>query len=75
MFFIPLYISYIYPCLFLLSAKLLSIVYFLRSDKTFCSFEDLKNRLKYWKKEYNNFLMKSLGWKSPNEKYIEYIKG
>lgn len=44
-------------------------------DKIFCSFEDFKNRLKYWEKEYNNFPMKPLGWKSPNEKYIEYIKG
>ena len=44
-------------------------------DKIFYSFEDFKNRLKYWEKEYNNFPMKPLGWKSPNEKYLEYIKG
>ena len=44
-------------------------------DKIFYSFEDFKNRLKYWEREYNNFPMKPLGWKSPNEKYIEYIKG
>lgn len=43
-------------------------------NKVFCSFEDFKNRLKYWEKEYNNFPMKPLGWKSPNEKYLEYIK-
>ena len=43
-------------------------------NKVFCSFEDFKNRLKYWEKEYNNFPMKPLGWKTPNEKYIEYIK-
>lgn len=43
-------------------------------NKIFCSFEDFKNRLKYWKKEYNNFPMKPLKWKSPNEKYLEYIK-
>ena len=44
-------------------------------DKVFCSFEDFKNRLKYWEKEYNNFPMKPLNWLSPNEKYLEYIKG
>jgi len=43
--------------------------------KIFCSFEDFKNRLKYWEKEYNNFPMKPLKWLSPNEKYLEYIKG
>ena len=41
--------------------------------KVFCSFEDFKNRLKYWEKEYNNFPMKPLKWLSPNEKYLEYI--
>ena len=44
-------------------------------NKVFCSFEDFKNRLKYWKKEYNNFPMKPLKWLSPNEKYLEYIQG
>ena len=44
-------------------------------NKVFCSFEDFKNRLKYWKKEYNNFPMKPLKWLSPNEKYLEYIRG
>ena len=44
-------------------------------NKIFCSFEDFKNRLKYWEKEYNNFPMKPLKWLSPNEKYLEYIKG
>ena len=42
-------------------------------NKIFCSFEDFKNRLKYWEKEYNNFPMKPLNWLSPNEKYLEYI--
>ena len=42
-------------------------------NKIFCSFEDFKNRLKYWEKEYNNFPMKPLKWLSPNEKYLEYI--
>ena len=44
-------------------------------NKIFCSFEDFKNRLKYCEKEYNNFPMKPLKWLSPNEKYLEYIKG
>ncbi len=44
-------------------------------NKVFCSFEDFKNRLKYWEKVYNNFPMKPLGWLSPNEKYLEYIRG
>ena len=43
-------------------------------NKVFCSFEDFKNRLKYWEKEYNNFPMKPLKWLSPKEKYLEYIK-
>ena len=41
-------------------------------NKVFCSFEDFKNRLKYWEKEYNNFPMKPLGWISPNEKLEEF---
>lgn len=44
-------------------------------NKVFCSFDDFKNRLKYWEKVYNNFPMKPLKWLSPNEKYLEYIKG
>ena len=44
-------------------------------NKVFWSFEDFKNRLKYWEKVYNNFPMKPLKWLSPNEKYLEYIKG
>ena len=43
-------------------------------NKVFYSFEDFKNRLRYWEKEYNNFPMKPLNWLSPNEKYLEYIK-
>jgi transposase InsO family protein len=41
-------------------------------NKIFYSFEDLINRAKYWIKEYNNFPMKPLGWKSPIEKLEEY---
>ena len=43
--------------------------------KVFCSFEDLKNRAKYWIQEYNNFPMRPLKWLSPKEKYLEYING
>ena len=41
-------------------------------DRVFISFEDFKEKLRHWNREYNNFPMKPLGWKSPNEKYIEY---
>lgn len=44
-------------------------------NKIFCSFEDFRNRLKYWEREYNKFPIKFLGWLSPNEKYLEYING
>ena len=40
--------------------------------KTFCSFEDLVSRSKYWIKEYNNFPMRPLKWKSPKEMIKEY---
>lgn len=42
--------------------------------RIFVSFEDFKEKLRHWVREYNNFPMKPLGWKSPNEKYLEYIK-
>ena len=35
--------------------------------KVFCSLEDLRNRGADWRKEYNNFPMRPLGWLSPNE--------
>ena len=41
-------------------------------NKIFYSFEDFKNRLKYWEREYNDFPMKPLGWKSPNEKLKDF---
>lgn len=37
--------------------------------KVFCSLEDLRNRGKYWRQEYNNFPMRPLGWLSPLEFY------
>ena len=42
--------------------------------RIFVSFEDFKEKLRHWAREYNNFPMKPLGWKSPNEKYLEYIE-
>ena len=38
-------------------------------ERVFVSFEDFKEKLRHWNREYNNFPMKPLGWKSPNEKY------
>ena len=43
-------------------------------EKVFYSLEDLRNRAKYWIREYNNFPMRPLGWLSPKEKLEEYIK-
>ena len=40
--------------------------------RIFVSFEDFKEKLRHWSREYNDFPMKPLGWKSPNEKYKEY---
>lgn len=40
--------------------------------KVFYSLEDLRNRGKDWRKEYNNFPMRPLGWLSPNEFYRKY---
>ena len=42
--------------------------------RIFVSFEDFKEKLRHWAREYNNFPMKPLGWKSRNEKYLEYIE-
>jgi len=44
-------------------------------EKIFYSLEDLKNRAKYWIKEYNNFPMRPLKWLSPREKLLEYEQG
>ena len=41
-------------------------------NKVFCSLEDLRNRAKYWIKEYNNFEMRPLGWLSPIQKLKEF---
>ena len=45
--------------------------------KIFWSLEDLRNRGKSWRIEYNNFPMRPLGWLSPNEflkKYESQVK-
>ena len=41
--------------------------------RVFVSFEDFKEKLRHWEIEYNNFPMKPLGWKSPNEKLAEIL--
>ena len=41
--------------------------------RIFISFEDFKEKLRHWNREYNNFPMQPLDWKSPNEKYLEYV--
>ena len=43
-------------------------------EKIFYSLGDLRNRAKYWIREYNNFPMRPLGWLSPKEKLEEYMK-
>ena len=40
--------------------------------KIFYSLEDLRNRGKTWRKEYNKFPMRPLGWLSPNEFLKKY---
>ena len=42
--------------------------------RIFVSFEDFTEKLRHWSREYNNFPMKPLDWKSPNEKYLEFIE-
>ena len=41
-------------------------------NKVFYSLEDLRNRGRDWRKEYNNFPMRPLGWLSPNEFLKKY---
>lgn len=40
--------------------------------RVFCSLEDLRNRGAEWRKEYNNFPMRPLGWLSPREFLRKY---
>ena len=41
-------------------------------ENKFFSLEDLRNKGKDWRKEYNNFPMRPLGWLSPNEFYKKW---
>ena len=40
--------------------------------RVFYSLEDLRNQGKEWRKEYNTFFMRPLGWLSPNEFLKKY---
>lgn len=40
--------------------------------RIFVSFEDFKEKLRHWMREYNNFPMKPLKWLSPNEKLARF---
>lgn len=40
--------------------------------RIFISLEDLKEKGRRWLREYNNFPMRPLNWKSPIEKLREY---
>lgn len=40
--------------------------------RIFVSFEDFKEKLRHWMREYNNFPMKPLNWLSPNEKLAKF---
>lgn len=40
--------------------------------RIFVSFEDFKEKLRHWMREYNNFPMKPLKWLSPNEKLAKF---
>ena len=41
-------------------------------ENKFFSLEDLREKGKRWRIEYNNFPMRPLGWLSPNQKLAEY---
>lgn len=40
--------------------------------RVFVNFEDFKEKLSIWERQYNNFPIKPLGWMSPNEKLKQY---
>ena len=40
--------------------------------RVFVSFEDFKEKLRHWMREYNNFPMRPLNWMSPNEKLAKF---
>ena len=41
-------------------------------ENKFFSLEDLRNKGKEWRKEYNNFPMRPLGWLSPRKFYEKW---
>lgn len=41
--------------------------------RVFVSFEDFKEKLRHWMREYNNFPMRPLNWASPNEKLAKFL--
>ena len=41
-------------------------------NRVFVSFEDFKEKLRHWMREYNNFPMRPLNWMSPNEKLAKF---
>ena len=41
-------------------------------NRIFVSFEDFKEKLRHWKREYNNSPKKPLNWLSPNEKLARF---
>ena len=41
-------------------------------QRVFVSFEDFKEKLRHWMREYNDFPMKPLKWLSPNEKLARF---
>ncbi len=41
-------------------------------NRVFVSFEDFKEKLRHWMREYNNFPMRPLNWISPNQKLAKF---
>ena len=41
-------------------------------NRVFVSFEDFKEKLRHWMREYNNFPMRPLNWMSPNQKLAKF---
>ena len=41
-------------------------------NRVFVSFEDFKEKLRHWMREYNNFPMRPLNWLSPNQKLAKF---
>ena len=42
-------------------------------NRVFVSFEDFKEKLRHWMREYNNFPMRPLNWLSPNQKLARFL--